>query len=117
MTEKVSLRRQDGLPMPPVSPETPEALARWYRGRLLRDLDRGKRALTIACFDTAPFGFPVSQAAAAVLRAVTDLLYDRPEAESLRILCGDEAAFRAYRFHWNMWYAEHKPDHGDAADL
>ena len=50
-------------------------------------------------------------------RAVTDLLYDRPEAESLRILCGDEAAFRAYRFHWNMWYAEHKPDHEDAADL
>lgn len=86
MTEKVSLRRQDGLPMPPVSPETAEALARWYRDRLLRDLDRGERALTIACFDTAPFGFPVSQAAAAVLRAVTDLLYDRPEAESLRIL-------------------------------
>ena len=61
MTEKVSLRRQDGLPMPPVSPETPEALARWYRDRLLRDLDRGERALTIACFDTAPFGFPVSR--------------------------------------------------------
>lgn len=62
MTEKVSLRRQDGLPMPPVSPETAEALARWYRDRLLRDLDRGERALAIACFDTAPFGFPVSQA-------------------------------------------------------
>lgn len=53
MTEKVSLRRQDGLPMPPVSPETAEALARWYRGRLLRDLDRGERALAIA-FLTPP---------------------------------------------------------------
>lgn len=117
MMEKVTLRRRDGLPMPPVCPETAEALAAWYRARLLRDLDRGERVLTIACFNTAPFGFPVSQAATAVLRAVADLLYDRPEVESLTIACGDEAALRAYSFHWNMWYAAHKPRHGEGADL
>jgi len=46
-----------------------------------------------------------------VLRAVTEVLYDHPEAERLTIRCGDDASCRAYRFQWNMWYAPHKPPH------
>lgn len=113
MTEKVYLIRRDGLPMPPVSPETPAELAAWYQDRLAQALSRGERALAIACFDTAPFGFSAAQAAAAVLKAATDLLYDHPESERLDVLCGDEAAYRAYRFHWNLWYAERKPEHDE----
>ncbi|MBD5150938.1 MAG: hypothetical protein HDT16_00180 [Oscillibacter sp.] len=53
----------------------------------------------------------MNRAAQAVLRAVTDFLYDHPEVERLDILCGDDASWRAYNFYWNMLYAEHKPEH------
>ena len=114
MTEKVHLVRSDDLPMPLIYLAGPQDLADWYAQGLLHTLAQGQRALSIGCFDTqAAFGFPNSQAAQAVLRAVTDVLYDHPEAESLTILCGDEESWRAYRFCWNLWYAERKPEHGE----
>lgn len=112
MTEKVTILRQDDLPAPLIYLASPEDLAQWYAGGLLWSLEHGERKLSVGCFDTEQaFGFPVSAAAQAVLRAVTDVLYDHPEAESLTVLCSGEACFRAYQFCWNLWYAAHKPDH------
>ncbi|MBD5149492.1 MAG: hypothetical protein HDT18_03800 [Oscillibacter sp.] len=112
MTEKVTLERRENLPMPLNYLASAEDLAAWYAGGLLWSLEHGERTLAISCFDTrAAYGFDMNQAAQAVLRAVTDVLYDHPEAEGLNILCGDEASWRAYNFWWNMLYAEHKPEH------
>ena len=112
MTEKVEIIRQDNLPVPLIFLASAEDLARWYADGLLWSLDHGERALSITCFDTkTAFGFDMSATAQTVLRAVTDVLYDHPEAESLTIRCGDESSWRAYRFHWNLWYAERKPEH------
>ncbi|MDE7261389.1 MAG: hypothetical protein K2N78_04920 [Oscillospiraceae bacterium] len=110
MTEKVTLTRRDGLPMPLIHFAAPEHLAEWYAGGLQYSLERGERRLAISCFDvSAIFGFDLAKTAQLVLRAVTDVLYDHPEAESLEILCDGEAALRAYSFCWNLWYAETKP--------
>ena len=112
MTEKVQILRRDNLPVPLIALASPEDLARWYADGLLWSLDHGERILSITCFDTKPaFGFDMSAAAQAVLKAVTDVLYDHPESVSLTILCADEPSFRACRFHWNLWYAEFKPEH------
>lgn len=113
MTEKVRFEQRDNLPMPLNFLASPEDLAAWYAGGLHRSLAQGERALVISCFDTRrAYGFDLNQAAQAVLRAVTDILYSHPEAESLTVLCGDGESWRAYRFWWNMLYAEHKPEHG-----
>lgn len=113
MTEKVTLVRRDNLPMPMILLVSPEDLADWYAQQLLGTLERGERVLSISCFDTAKtMGVDMDRAARAVLKAVTDVLYDHPEAESLTIFCGDDASYRAYSFYWNMLYAESKPNHG-----
>lgn len=111
MTEKVTIHRQDGLPMPLIYLRTAEDLADWYVGQMTWALEHGERELTVSCFDTAGMGYEVGRAAYTVLKALTDFLYDHPEVDALRIMCGDEAAHRAYSFHWNMWYAPHKPEH------
>lgn len=114
MTEKVHFERRDNLPAPLIYLASPEDLAEWYAGGLLWSLEHRERELAIACFDTkTAFGFDLAPAAQAVLRAVTNVLYDHPEAESLTILCGDGASWRSYQFWWNMLYAEHKPEHRD----
>ena len=113
MTEKVHFVRQDGLPVPLIYLSSPEDLALWYADGLRRALDHGERELSITCYDTQrAFGFETARAAREVLRAVTGLLYGRPEAERLTILCADEESWRAYRFCWNMWYAERKLEQG-----
>lgn len=117
MTEKVTLERRENLPMPLNWLASPEDLAVWYADGLLWSLAHGEQALVISCFDTeAAYGFDLNRAAQAVLRSVTDVLYDHPEAESLTILCGDEASWKTYNFWWNMLYAEHKPAHGHEED-
>ncbi|MCI8657703.1 MAG: hypothetical protein HFF72_09750 [Oscillospiraceae bacterium] len=116
MTEKVRLERRDHLPVPLIHLASPEDLALWYVSGLEWALDHGERALSITCYDTQrAFGFDMARAAQTVLRAVMDVLYKHPEAESLTILCGDEESWRACRFCWNLWYAEHKPDHDEGA--
>ncbi len=112
MTEKVHFQREEDLPMPLNLLASAEDLAAWYAGGLLWSLENGERALAIACFDAErTYGFNRNRTAQLVLRAVTDVLYDHPEAESLTILCGDDASWRDYRFWWNMLYAEEKPEH------
>ncbi len=113
MTEKVTIVREEPLPMPLIYLASAEDLAVWYRDQLLWSLDHGETELAISCFDTASMGFALLPAALCVLRAVTDLLYDHPEVKRLTIRCGDGASFRAYSLQWNMWYAPHKPPHGD----
>ena len=112
MTEKVTLVRRDNLPMPLINFASAGDLAAWYAGGLRFSLERGERRLQISCFNAgAVFGFDMAQTVQLVLRAVTEVLYDHPEAESLTILCGDEESWRAYNFWWNMLYAERKPPH------
>ena len=115
MTEKVRILQQDHLPMPLNYLASAEDLAAWYVSGLLWSLEKGERALVISCFNSAAaMGIDLDQAAQAVLRAVVDVLYDHPEAESLTILCGDQLSYRTYCFYWNLWYAERRPDHGQA---
>ena len=112
MTEKVILVRRDHLPMPLIHFAAPGDMAEWYAGGLRHSLEQGMRRLEISCFDAERiFGFDMACTARLVLRAVTDVLYEHPEAESLTIFCGDEGSWRAYRFWWNMLYAERKPQH------
>lgn len=114
MTEKVTLFRQENLPMPLIYLAAPEDLADWYVSHLSQALEQGQTDLTISCFDTAAMGYEVGRAAYTVLKAVTDFLYGHPQVKRLTVLCGDDPAFQAYSFHWNMWYAAHKPQHEDA---
>ena len=109
MTEKVRFVRQDDLPVPLIYLASPEDLALWYADGLRWSLDHGERELAVTCCDTQrAFGFDTARAAQEVLRAVTDVLYDHPEAERLTVFCADEESWRAYRFCWNLWYAERK---------
>lgn len=113
MTEKISISRHDDLPMPLIYLHSPQALADWYLGQLARSLERGCRKAAISCFSTESMGYETARAAYAVLRAVTDFLYDHPEMERLDIRCAGEEVYRAYCFHWNMWYAARKPLHDE----
>ena len=78
MTDKVSLQKVSQLPMPLIYLATSQDLASWYVSQLSWSLEHGERDLSISCFDSASLGFPVSKAAAAVLKAVMDFLYDHP---------------------------------------
>ena len=117
MTQKVTLRQVDQLPMPLIYLASPDDLAQWYISQLTWSLEHGEKALSISCFDTAAMGFPVSKAASAVLKATMDFLYDHQEVESLTILCAGAEVYRAYSLHWNIWYAPCKPDHGPHNEL
>lgn len=61
--------------------------------------------LTLACTDSG------LSDAYRVLRAVIDYGYAHDRPARVRLVCADEAAYRAYSFQWNMWFAERKPEH------
>ena len=61
--------------------------------------------LTLACTDSG------LSAAYRVLRAVMDYGYAHDRPARVRLVCADEAVYRAYSFQWNMWFAERKPEH------
>ena len=61
--------------------------------------------LTLACTDSG------LSAAYRVLRAVMDYGYAHDRPARVCLVCADEAAYRAYSFQWNMWFAERKPEH------
>lgn len=61
--------------------------------------------LALACTDGE------MKSAYRVLRTVMEHGYDHPLPAAVRLVCADEAVYKAYRFQWNMWYAERKPDH------
>ncbi len=110
MTEKIVIQRRDGLPMPLILLPSAEAMASWYAGQLRWSLEQGERELAVSCFDSAAMGVPLPQAVPAVLKAVTDFLWDHPEAERLTILCDGEDVYRAYSLYWNIWYAGEKTE-------
>lgn len=58
--------------------------------------------LSLACADAA--------SAYAVLRTVMDHSYTHAQPALVRLVCADEAVYKSYRFQWNMWYAERKPE-------
>lgn len=70
-------------------------------------LPRAGEALTLACTDAA------LKSAWKVLRTVMDYGYEHPSPARVTLVCADEAVYRAYRFQWNMWFAERKPPHED----
>ena len=59
-------------------------------------------ATTLAC--------PDKDASYRVLRSVMDYSYDHPELSCVTLVCASEEIAASYRFQWNMWYAERKPD-------
>ena len=63
--------------------------------------------LTLACMDGD------LKAAYRVLRAIMDYGYEHEQPSRVRLVCADEAAYRAYSFQWNMWFAAEKPKHED----
>ena len=48
-----------------------------------------------------------------VLRAIMDYGYEHEQPSRVRLICADEAAYKAYSFQWNMWFAAEKPKHED----
>ena len=102
---KINIVHQENLPMPLIYLASADDLAHWYVSQLTWALNQGYRELTISCFDTAPMGFDVTDAAATVLDNVLTFLWDHPQVNQLQILCGDAAAFRAYSLQWNMTFA------------
>lgn len=66
-------------------------------------LPSGGETLTLAVSDAA--------SAYAVLRTVMDHGYAHDLPRLVRLVCTDQAVYRACCFQWNMWYAERKPGH------
>ena len=52
-------------------------------------------------------------AAYRVLHAIMDYGYEHEQPSHVRLICADEAAYKAYSFQWNMWFAAEKPKHED----
>ena len=59
-------------------------------------------AATLSC--------PDKDAAYRVLRSIMEYGYDHPQPHCVTLICANEEIASAYRFQWNMWYAEYKPD-------
>lgn len=68
-------------------------------------LPSGCEVLSLACAD------PDMAHAYRVLRTVMEYGYEHERPATVRLLCADEAVYKSYRFQWNMWFAEHKPEH------
>ena len=47
--------------------------------------------------------------------ACTDYGYEHERPAHVRLVCADEAVYKAYSFQWNMWFAERKPEHKNEA--
>ena len=65
--------------------------------------------LTLSCTDSD------LKAAYRVLRAIMDYGYEHERPAHVRLVCADEAVYKAYSFQWNMWFAERKPEHENEA--
>ena len=50
-----------------------------------------------------------------MLRAVMNYGYEHERPAHVRLVCADEAVYKAYSFQWNMWFAERKPEHENEA--
>ena len=42
-----------------------------------------------------------------------DYGYEHTQPSRVRLICADEATYKAYSFQWNMWFAAEKPKHED----
>lgn len=58
--------------------------------------------LTLSCTDASE--------AYTVLRTIMTHSYTHTLPSVVRLICADDTVYRAYRFQWNMWYAERKPE-------
>lgn len=110
MTEKVTLSLQEGLPLPEGSFPDPGALGRSAAAALEDRLHRGERQIYLPC-RAAAGPFSPAAGALAVLRAVMEVVYRRPELERLTLLCATREELAVFRFQWNMWFAASKPPH------
>lgn len=106
MTNKVTIKLAENLPMPLIYLKSAEDLAAWQKDQLSWALQQGHRVLSVSCFDTATMGFDIAAASMTVLKTLMDFVHDHPEIESLTIFCGDNASYRAYSLHFRMWYAD-----------
>lgn len=66
-------------------------------------------SLTLACTDGE------LKSAYRMLRAIMDYGYEHERPAHVRLVCADEAVYKAYSFQWNMWFAERKPEHENEA--
>lgn len=70
-------------------------------------LPQSGEILTLACTDAA------LQSAWHTLRTLMDYGYTHTCPAHITLICADDAVYKAYRFQWNMWFAERKPSHDD----
>ena len=82
--------------MPLIYLANAEDLARWQVDQLRWAYEHGERKLNLSCFDTAPMGFDINDAAQAVLCKVREFLQECGDVENLSVYCGDEVSYRAY---------------------
>ena len=112
MKANITIHRQSNLPMPLIYLATPEDWADWYISQLERNIDRGEKDLSISVFSSGLCQQELCRTAQAVLRAAEALMQQTPSAH-LKILCGDEDAFCAYR---SLREAKYCSDHRRHSD-
>lgn len=110
MTPNITITQADQLPCPLIHLDSTQALADWYHHQLLDALRRGEKTICLHCFASLGGDWSPAAGAYAVLRMTADFLYDHPEMEAVQLLCAGEACYQAYRFQWNMWFAQSKPE-------
>ena len=96
MTNKISIEQAEHLPMPLIYLASAEDLAHWQVDQLRWAYEHGERRLNLSCFDTAPMGFDINDAAQVVLRKVMEFLQECGDVESLSVYCGYDASYHAY---------------------
>ena len=110
MTEIVSIICDPSLPTPAVSFSSPDVLVQWTCKRLLAALsERGDEVSLPVWAGLAGGNLPTC--AFQILRAIMELVYAHPLLRKLTLVCGSEEELAAFRFQWNMWFAEKKPEH------
>lgn len=89
-----------------------ELLASSYRNSLRLAVESGCKTVAFPSISTGVFGYPVDKAAHVALKAIVDFGYEHPSAlDKVVMVCFREEIRKVYQFDYNMWYAEHKPNH------
>lgn len=89
MNSKITVFLQENLPMPLIHLASPEDWTAWYLSQL--EWCKGDPAISVFSAGIGSHGIPT------LLEALRRYLSNHPEIKSARILCGDDAIFRACR--------------------
>ena len=97
-----------GLVPPSACPANLQALAEPYRRILEAAIHACEETVSLTVYHWPDSPWPLPSGAYTVLKTAVDFLYDHPGIRQLEVHCAGPDCYQAYRFQWNMWFAEHK---------